>query len=355
LVDLTKKVYLPELDGLRACAIFLVLLSHFGMEGCAPLGYMGVSAFFVLSGYLITSNALVEEAAKGAISIAAFYVRRAFRIFPLYYLILGVYCFLILGLNLYPEKHGALKEALPFYLVYLQEIPYLRTPEGVSLPFYQSWSLGIEEKLYLVWPLICFVALVYKTTWRIPVALSLIFLCSLSRYTRPYVPILFGCVLALSFRLDAVRKLVERTSWFGLWVASAILLALHLAPTNIWTSEIARMLYAMVFTVFLGFLLPQANAFKKVLSSSPLVFIGKMSYGIYLVHLLCLGALRVEIPIQNKWLLVLVTLGLSLLVATVLHYTLELPFIQLGRRLSNRVASSRSAPLLAPVDGKLQA
>jgi peptidoglycan/LPS O-acetylase OafA/YrhL len=354
--DLTKKTYLPELDGLRATAIFLVLITHVrSAQGTEFFGSVGVGMFFVLSGYLITSIALAEEIKKGAISLVGFYVRRSFRIFPLYYLVLGIYCFLILGLNLFPVKHVPLKEALPFYLVYLQEIPYFRTAQGASLPFYQSWSLGIEEKFYLVWPLICFVALRYKAAWRIPAVAALAVACSLNPYTRPYVSILFGCGLALSLPIESVRKLGERTAAIGIWIVAALLLALHLAPSQFWRWEMATSLHALVFTFFLGFLVIGDNYFKKALSTAPLVFVGRMSYGIYLVHLLCLGMLRTKIPGHNTWLMLFATLGLSLAVATALHYTLEQPFIRFGRQFAKKITSAESTPLFAAVDSNSQA
>jgi peptidoglycan/LPS O-acetylase OafA/YrhL len=347
----TNKRYLRELDGLRATAILLVLISHvWSVEATVHIGYLGVSVFFVLSGYLITSISLAEEMNKGRISLVGFYVRRAFRIFPLYYLVLGIYCLLILGLNLFPEKHLPLKEVLPFYLFYLQEIPFFR-----ERPFYQSWSLGIEEKFYLVWPLICFAGLRYAKAWRIPTAAMLAVACSLSWYMRPYACILFGCVLALSLQIESARKLVERSAAIGIWISAAILLGFHLGSIQFWKWEFAVTLYALAFAFFLGFLVVGESYFKKTLGAAPLAFIGKMSYGIYLVHLLCLAVLRPKIPIHNTWLMLSATLALSLVVATVLHYVLEQPFIRFGRQFSKKITGPESAPLLASVDSSSQA
>jgi peptidoglycan/LPS O-acetylase OafA/YrhL len=346
MLSLANKRYLPELDGLRALAIILVLIHHARpIERVVPIGYLGVSIFFVLSGYLITAISLAEEVKTGALSLSGFYIRRTFRIFPVYYFVLGIYCLLILGWNLFPEKHLPLKEALPFYLVYLQEIPFLRSTHGSSLPFYQSWSLGIEEKFYLAWPLICFVALRYRTAWRIPTATVLAVACSFNRYTRPYVSILFGCLLALGIQIESVRRKMERTAAIGIWIIAALLLTFHFAPMQFWRLELAISLYASVFAFFLGFLVTSDNYFKKALGTPLLVFVGKMSYGIYLVHLLCLGLLRSKLHIQNTWLMVFGVLGLSLAAAIVLHYSLEQPFMRFGRYLSKKATSSESALL----------
>jgi peptidoglycan/LPS O-acetylase OafA/YrhL len=353
LSDLRQKEYRPELDGIRALAILLVLISHIRpIEGGPPIGYLGVGIFFVLSGYLITSISLAEEAKKGALSLAGFYIRRTFRIFPLYYFVLGTYCFLILGLNLFPEKHLPLKEALPFYLAYLQEIPFFRAAQGGALPFYQSWSLGIEEKFYLIWPLVCFVALRHRSAWRIPAGFVLVMACSFNRYTRPYVSILFGCLLALSLQCDSVRKTVERNAAAGIWILTALLVSLCFAPALLWKWDLALSLYALVFAFFLGFLVTGKSYFKKVLGLPPLAFVGKMSYGVYLVHLLCIGLLRSKAHIHTTWIMMFAALGLSLAVAVVLHYLLEQPFIQWGRHLSKKAMNPESSAMVTAIDSR---
>ena len=102
--------YIPQLDGMRALAVLLVVAAHVGsyfatnVLAAYELGGRGVTIFFVLSGSLITSLALKEEAARGRLSFRAFYIRRTFRIFPLYYLVLLLYCVLVLGLNFVPTN-----------------------------------------------------------------------------------------------------------------------------------------------------------------------------------------------------------------------------------------------------------
>ncbi len=353
LADATQKEYRPELDGIRALAIILVLIAHVrSIEGGTPIGYLGVTIFFVLSGYLITAISVAEETKNGALSLAGFYIRRTFRIFPLYYFVLGTYCFLILGLHLFPEKHEPLKQALPFYLAYLQEIPFFRAAQGGSLPFYQSWSLGIEEKFYLVWPLVCFVFLRHRKAWRIPTGVVLVVACSLNRYTRPYVSILFGCLLALSMQFQGMRKTLERAAASGLWTLAALLLGLHFAPAVYWRWDLALSLYALLFACFLGFLVTGESYFKRALGTPLLAFVGKMSYGVYLVHLLCIGLLRSKAHIHNTWFMLFAALGLALAVAVVLHYLLEQPFIRWGRYLSKKAMNSESAAMVTVIESR---
>lgn len=147
--------YFSSLDGLRAISVLLVLISHArGAEAFHWLrGANGVTVFFVLSGFLITTLALREEARQGFLDIRAFFIRRIFRILPVYYLALGLYCALILGLGIEGHRRDDFLGALPFYAFYFQEYPHFLTP---GIPFEVSWSLGIEEKFYLLWPFLAF-------------------------------------------------------------------------------------------------------------------------------------------------------------------------------------------------------
>src|SRR5687768_10412193 len=139
--------YLDELDGLRALSVLMVVTVHMHDK---PViwhwlgGWQGVTIFFVLSGYLITMLALKEEAKRGSLSLSAFYIRRSFRIFPLYYLVLALYCLLIFGggtFGFWKEKKEPLKQALPWYLLYMQEVPHFygvqeyRDPPPADAPF----------------------------------------------------------------------------------------------------------------------------------------------------------------------------------------------------------------------------
>ncbi|HEX9393047.1 MAG TPA: acyltransferase, partial [Gemmatimonadales bacterium] len=142
---------LPALDGLRAVAVFTVMIYHFGIN--AVPGDLGVSAFFVLSGFLITWLLLKEHGATGDVSLRQFYTRRVLRIFPAYY------AFIVLT---YAADHlrgqawppGLAPSAL-FYLV-----NYFNALHGhPTTSIAHAWSLGIEEQFYLLWPLLLLVLL----------------------------------------------------------------------------------------------------------------------------------------------------------------------------------------------------
>ncbi|HEX9445176.1 MAG TPA: acyltransferase, partial [Candidatus Binatia bacterium] len=142
--------HLPGLDGLRMVAVFLVVFYHFGFEW-SPGGH-GVLAFFVLSGFLITWLLLKEEEQFGAVSLKLFYLRRSLRIFPAFY----CYWLLMTGYLLLFHKPILWSQALSSFAYvanYYQAI--LGDPDtGYS----HTWSLGIEEQFYLLWP-VAFIAL----------------------------------------------------------------------------------------------------------------------------------------------------------------------------------------------------
>lgn len=166
-LQVTKKEYFPALDGLRAVAVLVVLLAH-GSTRLWPTelqyrgGWLGVQIFFVLSGFLITSLLLKERLKTGRISLPSFWTRRALRIWPLYYVVLLSYAFVL------PHFHKSLFAGMyvsvgapgweeyraslwPFF-IFLQN--YFAHVADVRLGLGIFWSLAIEEHFYLFWPLL---------------------------------------------------------------------------------------------------------------------------------------------------------------------------------------------------------
>ncbi|MBA2326579.1 MAG: acyltransferase, partial [Actinobacteria bacterium] len=152
--------YQPALDGLRAIAVASVIAYHLG-EGWAQGGFLGVDAFFVLSGYLITSLLLVEWAANGTIDFAAFWGRRARRLLPALLLVLlavAVYAAIEVPADELSELRcdglATLFYGANWRLVFSGE-SYFDLFSNPS-PFRHAWSLAIEEQFYIVWPLVTF-------------------------------------------------------------------------------------------------------------------------------------------------------------------------------------------------------
>jgi peptidoglycan/LPS O-acetylase OafA/YrhL len=197
-VDPTNGVYRPDLDGLRAVAVALVILSHAGWPWVNNGGDAGVTAFFVLSGYLITNLLVNQQARTGRIDVVAFYRRRIVRLAPA---LLGVMAFALL-FGLVVGWQGRWQIGLLSCVLYISNWVQVA---GVPIqPLGHTWSLAIEEQFYLVWP-----ALLILVRGRIlSVAIVAILVASAIRVatTGPFEyfstitrvdAILIGCVVAL--------------------------------------------------------------------------------------------------------------------------------------------------------------
>lgn len=332
--------YRPELDGLRAVAVLLVVTRHVHDRIWDWLnGSAGVTLFFVLSGYLITTLALEETANTGSVDLRAFYIRRSFRIFPLYYFVLAIYCAIILGGASASHPPQTFLRALPYYLFYFQEYPLNvdLTGSGPGAPFYQSWSLGIEEKFYLFWPLIfvrlrpvrlgataVLLALFGFGPWLVhashPAAAAMLF---------PYFHILTGCAVAqLLHRGIDVAK--------AAWLAIPILIALQFIALP-WAIP-HDMAYSIAASIMLAFLVSRDSSLRRALAFRPLVFVGTLSYGIYLVHILCINVVDRFVPPGGSIPQALLSYGLACIlsmgVAYGLHVVVEHPLIGVGKRIA---------------------
>jgi peptidoglycan/LPS O-acetylase OafA/YrhL len=359
-----NRTYFPELDGIRALCVLGVISYHMAdKESWAwAAGGLGVNVFFVLSGYLITMLALREERANGALSLRAFYVRRTLRIFPLYYLALLVYCGLMFATNWGSVLRGNFRDALPYYLTYLQEIPYAYDVIGADRPspFAHSWSLGIEEKYYLIWPVLAFVLWKWQPVIRLRGTLILLVLFgatqSIGRLSPaiaewrpeiviyPYSNILWGCLVAV---------LLEDERWFnrlkllgtplGMVLCVAAFAATQLAyhPFSGVFQEVV-ILHAAATTALLASFLTGGGPLVWLLQLRPAVFVGRISYGMYLFHglgisagekLVGKGTGRLELIV----LAFILSTAATIAIATILSVTIERPLIRVGRRWSDRI------------------
>jgi peptidoglycan/LPS O-acetylase OafA/YrhL len=162
--------YQPALDGLRGIAVLAVLAYHANLP-FAPGGFLGVDVFFVLSGYLITSLLLAEWAGTGGIDLGRFWVRRARRLLPALLLALAVVA-VYAAVAADPAQYDRLRADGLATLAYianwqpvLAEVSYFDQFQDPS-PLRHTWSLGIEEQYYLVWPLLLLAALTLLTRVR---------------------------------------------------------------------------------------------------------------------------------------------------------------------------------------------
>ena len=342
-----------ELDGYRGLGVMLVIGQHMKqpvVSWANPYGAMTI--FFLVSGFIITTLALREERKRGALSLSAFYVRRGLRILPPYFAVLGVYCLLIFGLRIGAEKGEALRKLLPAYLLYYQELPFF-FPESFGIeyaknvPFYQSWSLGIEEKFYLAWPLLGFGALARRGLWRAAAALVLGVACataplvlSFGECLFPYWNILAGCIVAVLLDDARVHPRLARLAAKGTGNLVLIaVLALHLLGAQV---DAMRYLHPAVVAVGLVVLLLGDGPVQRLFRRPLPVFLGSVSYGIYLVHLLCIHvAEKVFPPASGNLGIGVLAFALAIVItvfaAWLLHKAVEAPCLALAKRWSQRL------------------
>ena len=353
--------YLPELDGVRALCVLLVVAVHLydsNERWWWLAGARGVTVFFVLSGYLITSLGLREESERGTVSLAAFYVRRCCRLLPLYFLTLAAYCVLIFGLGAGgPTIRESMSEALPYYVLYVQEIPFfsMLIAQQCDLPFGHSWTLGIEEKFYLIWPLLAFVFWRGLPRRRLTGAAILLVVFVLApfvlaqemrlvgRYLFCYFHLLLGCVVAM---LLHDRRNFERIRFLGQpgWrsLTLAVFVLIHFATP--WVAEPSyagyalHTLYGLACSAFLVALVTGEGVQNRVLRCAPLALVGRLSYGVYLVHVFGIVAAYRLVPAwggpATSVLVYVTACALSIVAAWLLALAVERPGIAIGRRWS---------------------
>ena len=357
--------YAPELDGLRAIAVLLVIAVHVqGQAFTALSGYLGVTIFFVLSGYLITTLALREEAERGRLNLLAFSVRRTFRIFPLYYLVLGIYAAVLFGTGMRPTQAVFLTEHWAQYVFYFQEVAYAA---GGDMPFSQCWSLGIEEKFYLLWPVLAFGLLRTAPRWRLPIAGLLLVGLGTTPWTLlplgattlchalvPHAEILAGCVLGLWLHdptgYASFQRVRQRVGGFGL-IGTWIVAHLAMPEMNSQGLDAAwTLVYLFVTTLMVAELTTVDGPAQRALQWKPLAGIGRLSYGMYLFHFFPLFVAQ-RLADHLPWAgsrpyasFAVAAVG-SIVAAYVLAVTIERPFIRIGKRLSTKLLNpNRSMP-----------
>jgi peptidoglycan/LPS O-acetylase OafA/YrhL len=280
--------YSPALDGLRALAVLSVMLFH--LDAFA-LGWAGVPLFFVLSGYLITSILLSQRGQPLGAYLSSFYWRRTMRIFPLYYAYLGVNAVAWLAKGLSLVGYGWFLTYLANYLI---GIDHGQPGDGWVD---HLWSLAVEEQFYLIWPAVVFflagslrgIALVLILA--APVARELTWSVTGNAYLT--IVTLPACMdMLFAGALVAVSRHDRRLLW-SMAVVGAALIAYSLevvpyadfAVTTRWVPR-GQLIYTGFALLFGPLMLAceYLGPVTRLLRSGPLVYTGKISYGLYLWH-----------------------------------------------------------------------
>ena len=358
--------YRPALDGVRGIAIAIVVAFH--AFGWPPGGTLGVDLFFVLSGFLITTLLLEEHARSGRISIRGFYLRRARRLLPALFALLAPFV-LIGGLTaaLTGSFPSSLFLGVGAALTYTSNIVVAADPSALPAALIHLWSLAAEEQFYIVWPPLLLVLIRRGGIRLLGRALGVLLVVALlyrlqlllrgASIERIYYgpdthadSLLIGCAFACYFvrgRLpwiissERARKISIAVSLVAV-IATAVLLS-RVPPRLAYETQLVPTAFAIAAGVFIVCAALGGSAVAGALSLRPLVFLGRISYSVYLWHLPLLVAfagLHREIGLRT-----LVAVAAAVVVATGSRYLIELPF--LARRAEARIEQGRAAPAVA--------
>lgn len=341
--------YFPQLDGLRTfCVIFTVLAHVKGVPWFID-GSVGVDIFFPLSGFLITSLLIREYLNKGKICLLCFYVRRIFRIAPLYYLTVMLYLLTALFIWVVlgePEDIHNVLAVLPWLLAISSEL----RPIELGGSFYHAWTVGIEEKYYIFWPLIFMIGigavrLADSRQW-ILLLLSTAMLAVLWPFPalfRGYGGLLVGSLLAwgIATKKFSLTEMVAKLSthfWFAAMSGAYLVIILT-------EDRRFHLLLAVAAAGFIAAIVTKSRDFyQRILSTPGIWHLGLLTYAIYLTHRLVLSAVErvAEVVGIQSW-VVIFFVGYSGAVcfAFILHRFVERPLIKQGKILSDRVAARR--------------
>lgn len=349
----------PALDGVRGIAILAVL----AVNSLVPFfqgGFIGVDIFFVLSGFLITSLLMDEWSSSGAINLKRFYTRRALRLLPALVMLLIACC--LYGLFFQSREMATVTwhEALWVFFYFANWMLTTRHEVG-SLD--HCWSLSVEEQFYLLWPilmlgllrlrvkrdrilLLLLLAIAGSFAWRA-------FLWSRgAHYLRLYYgtdtradAVLIGCVIGVLFSTGRLRPSGSSLRFSAWW---ALLGVAFLSWVGMFVTHDSPFLYRGGFTlvalaaavVVIETVRSRTNLATRILSISPLAWIGRISYSLYLWHYPVFHTLRIERFHGFGWnpmLVQAIRFGAVFAVACASFYLVERPFLRLKDKLTTKV------------------
>lgn len=327
--------YNPALDGLRAVAVLLVLAFHARIEGFHG-GFFGVDIFFVLSGYLITRLLADQHSATGTINIPAFYVRRLRRLYPALLLLLAVY--LAAAPWVFPERTCHLRDALVagFYLSDYG-FAFWRVPWYLQ----HTWSLSVEEHFYLAWPIALLLVFRLPQRWGAATVLLMALAATLWRW---HVVVNTGDWFQPYYRFDARLSGILLGAAAGLarptlprWAPYLGAALLVTAMSRAVSKDPASLMGWMAMAEAGSLLMVLGAHTLPGLAWAPLVWVGRLSYGIYLWHYPIMFWMRSEGI--TGWLSLMIGTAGAVLCATVSYYTVE-HIVRSGR--GHRVETSRA-------------
>ena len=359
-----KSKYLPSIDSLRALAVLAVIIYHVDVN-YLPGGFLGVDLFFVLSGYLISSLIIKEYRKTGSLNLYNFYIRRARRLLPAVYFMITVGLVVMVLFNevLLRKSHldaifGYIYSSNWWYIFH--KLDYFDS-FGAQSPFKHLWSLAIEEQFYMIFPLLFLLInrkkkskdgtyklnknFLYVVLGLILVSLiAHILLFDINNISRIYFgtdtrafSLLVGVVGAILYPMEKLHAKVTPQQNIMYSVVSLVSIA-TLITVMIYTSEYNTWLYrgGFLLVAILGLIViissgKQHTLMSRLLSFKPVVFIGKISYSLYLWHFPILVLTTPVSEIGNPNIIfVILRVILTFVLASASYVFVETPIRKLG-------------------------
>jgi peptidoglycan/LPS O-acetylase OafA/YrhL len=354
----------PDIQGLRAVAVLVVILDHIGMPGF-PGGFVGVDVFFVISGYVITRMLLRDSTQSRGAWFLDFYAKRARRIVPAATLVIVLTVIATFELTNFLRGARVLPDATAASL-FLANFHFIETGTdyarlgGDPSPLQHYWSLAVEEQFYLVWPLLMILAIAVAARWRRATQRQVLFGLLVGIVAASY---LYSIVLTSANGVDAFFSPLTRAWELAIgcliavaqpWLATKISGRPALAPALAW-SGIAAITWSVISfgdtsrfpgwiaavpvlgtaALLIAGMRAQRTVPATVLGSRVLTYVGDISYSLYLVHWPLFTITATRIGDDFSWPVQVLLIGATFAGAALMYHAFEDP-IRRSRALATR-------------------
>ena len=341
--DYRNSSYRPGFDGLRGIGFLLVITAHIPAVALFSYlqGWTAVWVFFAISGYLVAMLLIREERKSGRIAYGAFLIRRFFRIVPSYCVAIVIYGVACYALPSLADEYEAFMVRLPWYLALMPE--YAHT--SVYTIFVHSWTVGIELKFYLFFPLVFLLMRDAMRRFAVTALTTALLIANGSFTANSYCALLFGVMLAQLLEWPRAYAAIAALSRAAAAVPLGIVVALFAMLR--YTEQLTAV--AAVATYLVAYVILQRGALLRVFEYRPLVYLGQRSYGAYLLHVLAIhiGYMLFGSTTTLAGLLTAAfTLVVTIPAAEALYQLVERPGMDFARRLaSKRDAKAQGAAM----------
>lgn len=341
--------YRPEIDGLRAIAVISVIIYHLN-ENWLPGGFLGVDIFFVISGFLIT-GIIITEIQQNSFSFKQFYTRRIKRIYPAFITVMALVSFIASAIFIYND-FNKLRKTIELAIAFLSNF-YLGLTQGYfdlsanENPALHIWSLAVEEQYYLIFPLI--LTLAYKKFREIKVLFIITLILFFILLSTSFIPasfykevlhqpniyylsnlrfpeLLVGSLLAIYHCSNKIQLSTQVSNILAILSTLLLFSCLFLMNNDIAFIPGVTLILPCIFTALIIHTTSQNNIIKLYLSNKAIVFIGKISYSLYLYHWIFIALayyITGEKQINNQSIAIVTVL--TIIFSVLSYYLIEQP------------------------------